>query len=364
MISKCRACCPCVCRLVSDPRFSVVVPSYNRVDLLPETLDGILGQQPPPHEVIVVDDGSTDGTVGMVGARYAGRVQVAAVPNGGDLAARNVGLRLACAPLVAFCDSDDVWQPGFLAAMAALWRAHPLTRVAFSDFRILRDGVLEPGQKFAAAPADFWRGLREVSSGSAVFDMSIVERVIGFQPFFPSCMAADRAFLLGLGGWDTSVGRVVGTDFATILLLAEHAPFGVVRAPLVAIRKHGGNFSGDVQAMNLGDATILEHVLARRPSLAPLAARIAASAARRRTEALDIAFARQDFAAVRAISALLPERGARARLKVGVAALPEPLRALAARGLRAIGSAAARRDVVDRVTPEVARGGEGRPSTQ
>jgi glycosyltransferase involved in cell wall biosynthesis len=347
---------------VVEPGFSVVVPSFNRVAMLPETLDAILAQRPAPREVILVDDGSTDGTQAMLAARYAGRVRGVVTANAGDLAARNTGLRLAREELVAFCDSDDVWEPGFLAAMATLWRAEPATRVAFSDFCILRQGGREAACKFAAAPADFWQGLRAVASGMGVFDAPIVERVIRFQPFFPSCMVARRGFLLGLGGWDESVGRVVGTDFATLLLLAEHAPFGVIRKPLVAIRKHADNFSADVQAMNLGDAAILEHVLARRPSLAPLAPFITASVSRRRAEALDTAFARHDFASVGAIFATLPAgwRGARARLKAVVSALPGPLRAPLAGLLLAWGSAAARHDVVDRVAPEIPGRGEGR----
>ena len=320
---------------------SVVVPSFNRAALLPETLDAILAQAAPPGEVIVVDDGSTDDTSAMLAARYDGRVRVIRIENSGDLVGRNTGLRAARGRLVAWCDSDDVWQPGFLAAMAMLWRAEPRTRVAFCDFTILRDGKHEERRKFDTAPADFWDGLRGVAeAGLAVFDTKIVERLIRFQPFFPSCMAVDRAFMLGLGGWDESVGRTVGTDFATTLLLAEHAPFGVVRQPLVAIRKHAGNYSADVEAMNLGDAAILEHVLARRASLAPLAPLIAASVARRRADALDLAFAREDHAAVQRIFAMLPpDHGDLAmRLKVQVAHWPPPLRQSAARALLALGT--------------------------
>ena len=96
---------------------------------------------------------------------------------------------------------------------------------------------------------------------------------------------ADRDFFRAIGGWDESASRIVGSDFATALRLAEHAPLGVLHAPLVGIRRHDGNFSADTVAMNLGDARILEQVLASRPGLAPLAdairASIAATPARR-----------------------------------------------------------------------------------
>lgn len=320
---------------------SVIIPTWNRAALLPLTLDAVFAQTHPPLEVILVDDGSTDGTAEMVAERYAGRVRVLRVANGGDLLARNAGLAVARGRLVAFCDSDDLWQPEFLQAMAALWEAEPRLRVGFADFVLLRDGVCAGTSKFADAPPGFWAGLRPLGpEGLGVFDHNIVERVIGFQPFFPSAMVAGREFLLGLGGWDASVGRIVGTDFATILLLGEHPPIGVIHRPLVMIRKHAGGHSADVQAMNLGDAAILEHVLARRPSLRVLDQVIAESVAMRRVQALEIAFARQDHQAVRGIYRLLPERRKAwpLRLKARVAAWPAPLREMAARGLLALGT--------------------------
>lgn len=324
---------------------SVIIPSWNRAALLPETLDAVLMQTHAPFEVILVDDGSTDHTAEMVATRYPGRVRVLRIANGGDLLARNAGLAVARGRLVAFCDSDDLWRPDFLESMGRLWVAEPALRVAFADFVELRDGVCASTTKFADAPPGFWDGLRVLAPGGlGAFDRNIVARVIGFQPFFPSAMAANREFLLALGGWDASVGRVVGTDFATILLLCEHAPIGIIHRPLVMIRKHAGGYSADVQAMNLGDAAILEHVLARRPSLHALDGLIGESVATRRVQALEIAFARQDHQAVRGIYRLLPERRKAwaVRLKARVAAWPAPLRGIVARGLLALGTLRAR----------------------
>ncbi|MBO1076773.1 glycosyltransferase family 2 protein [Roseomonas marmotae] len=321
---------------------SVVVPTYNRAELLPATLDAILAQTLRPAEVIVVDDGSTDDTPAVL-ARYEPRVRVLRIANSGDLVARNEGLAVAKGDLVAFCDSDDLWRPGFLATMAGMWREEPHLRVAFSDFVIIRDGVWEQTRKFAQAPAGFWDGLRSLGPPMSVFDMPIVRRLLDFQPFFPSAMMADRRFLLGIGGWDTSVSRLVGCDFATALRLAEHAPFGILQQPLVGIRKHAGNHSADVQAMNLGDAKILERVLATRPSLRPYESAVRASIAKRRMQALDTAFVRQDFSAVREIAAMLPRSGRPLplRVKAGLAAWPASLRGPAGATLLSLGSLAA-----------------------
>lgn len=325
---------------MSDLRISVVVPTFNRAGLLPATIDAILAQSLPAHEIVLVDDGSTDDTVAMVEATYGDRVRLLRVANGGDLVARNIGLAQVTGELVAFCDSDDLWQPQFLERMSTLWRAEPRVGAAFANFRVLRDDRLAERTKFDDAPAGFWDGLREVGPAMAVFDVPIVERVITFQPFFPSCMVAKRSFLVGLGGWDTSVGRIVGTDFATLLLLSDHSPFGVLHEPLVAIRKHGGNYSADLQAMNLGDAAILEHVLDRRPALERLRSVIKVSVARRRAAALDLAFARGDHAAVLQIWLQLPKtaRSWLGWVKAKTAAMPPGVRGPMARGLLALGT--------------------------
>ena len=318
---------------------SVVVPSYNRAQLLPRTLETILAQTSPAEEIIVVDDGSTDGSPDMVREVFQGRVRVQVIPNSGDASARNVGVSLATGDLVAFCDSDDLWEPGYLAAMRDLWRAEPATRAAYANFRIVLDERWQRADKFSDAPAGFWDGLRELGGPLAVFDRPVLDRLLNFQPFFTSCMVADRRFLLEIGGWDESVTRIVGSDFATALRIAEHVPLGVVRRPVVGIRKHAGNFSGDVQRMNLGDAQVLELILPRRPALAPFADEVRASIERRRRDALDTAFARRDFQAVREIEALLPGRvQGRQRAKALVARLPPPLSGLLAGALLGFGS--------------------------
>ena len=304
---------------------SVVVPSYDRADLLPGTLDAVLAQTLPPREVIVVDDGSRDRTMAVL-AGYVPRVTPIRIDNSGSIVARNTGLRLATAPLVAFCDSDDLWRPDFLARMAELWQAEPRTRVAYANFRIVRDGVWSAKTKFDEAPAGFWNGLRPVGDDAAVFDQPVVERLVRFQPFFPSACVADRAAMLQAGGWDEGVGRTVGDDFGTALRLGELHPFGVLSAPLVGVRKHPGNFSASVRAMNLGDADVLEYALASRPSLRPYAALIRDSVARRRTDALGGAFADRDFAAVCAIFKKLPPGAVhyKIRLKYLLARLLRP----------------------------------------
>jgi glycosyltransferase involved in cell wall biosynthesis len=109
---------------VSAYVISCVVPVYNGERFLAEGLDSVLAQTRPPDEVIVVDDGSTDGTA-EVAARYAGRVTYLRQNNAGSPAARNRGVASSRGDLIAFLDADDLWHPEKLAKQAARFEARP-----------------------------------------------------------------------------------------------------------------------------------------------------------------------------------------------------------------------------------------------
>lgn len=116
---------------------SVVVPTYDRIALLPEALDSVLAQTFGDLELLVVDDGSRDGTGEVLRGRYGHEPRLRYLPqaNGGTASARNHGLRHARAGLVAFLDSDDVWFPGFLASQVARLEAEPDAALVVCDAR-------------------------------------------------------------------------------------------------------------------------------------------------------------------------------------------------------------------------------------
>ena len=89
------------------PRVSVVIPSYNRASLVGETIENMLRQTLPPHEVIVVDDGSTDNSVEVIKA-FGPRVQLIQQANRGPGAARNAGFAASTGEFIQFMDSDDL----------------------------------------------------------------------------------------------------------------------------------------------------------------------------------------------------------------------------------------------------------------
>jgi glycosyltransferase involved in cell wall biosynthesis len=112
------------------PAVSVVIPTYQRMDVLPEVLDALSGQRgAPPFEVVVVDDGSRDGTAEFLrGWRGALDLRVLRQDNSGPARARNLGVTEARGELVAFLGDDTVPEPGWLAAHLAAHAARPERR--------------------------------------------------------------------------------------------------------------------------------------------------------------------------------------------------------------------------------------------
>ena len=121
------------------PRYSVVMPVYQGERYVAEAIASVRAQGTDALELIVVDDGSSDGTADIVralpGVRYLHQ------ENGGIAAARNRGVEVAQGEYVAFLDSDDLWCPGALTARHALLEARPDAHMAFGGVEIFFDGA-------------------------------------------------------------------------------------------------------------------------------------------------------------------------------------------------------------------------------
>ena len=131
--------------MTAAPAVSVVLPTYERRELVGERRS-VLAQSFSDLELIVVDDGSTDGT----GESLAGvdpRLRYVWQANAGVAAARNRGLELARAPIVAFIDSDDAWLPDHLAVVTGLLARHPHAVIACTCRSFLTVGRDRPGRE-------------------------------------------------------------------------------------------------------------------------------------------------------------------------------------------------------------------------
>src|SRR5437773_1043469 len=109
------------------PLFSVIVPAYNRADLIRETLDSVLAQEFDDYEIVVADDGSKDATAQVVSdyaRQHPGKIKLFMQENRGEGAARNLAIRHATGDYVAYLDSDDVYFPWALATLARVVREY------------------------------------------------------------------------------------------------------------------------------------------------------------------------------------------------------------------------------------------------
>jgi glycosyltransferase involved in cell wall biosynthesis len=127
-------------------RLSVVVPSCNTARYLGDALDSVLAQTMSALEVIVVDDGSADASVARALACEDPRLTVAVQANHGLAATRNTGIALARAPLVGFCDADDIWYPAKAERHLAVMEADPSVGLTFSHSAYLDEHGVPTGQ--------------------------------------------------------------------------------------------------------------------------------------------------------------------------------------------------------------------------
>lgn len=119
---------------------SVIIPTWNRCEPLKEAIDSVLRQKEVPYELLVIDDGSQDGTRAMITAEYP-EIRYFYFPNAGPAAARNRGIEQAHGEWLAFLDSDDRWQSGKLRAQLDFFQEHPDYRICQTEEIWIRNGA-------------------------------------------------------------------------------------------------------------------------------------------------------------------------------------------------------------------------------
>jgi glycosyltransferase involved in cell wall biosynthesis len=242
---------------MSGPSITVVMPVYNAEEHVAESIAAVLAQTRPPDEVIVVDDGCTDGTLDVL-APFRSEIRVISQQNRGHAGAFNTGFAAARGDYVARCDADDVWNPDKLARQHAALVAHPEIDIAAGAAWVF--GQVE--RLFGDAPGDGILDLRAFAPalyrGNMLCASSTVIRRAHFErlgPFVERLACEDYDF------WLKSVraGAVFHYDPAILLRYRQHA--GQVTRNLVAMyratyRVHGRH--ADVA----GDRRLVGEVLA------------------------------------------------------------------------------------------------------
>ena len=194
-------------------RFSVVIPTYNRATILPRAIHSVLDQTYTDVEVVVVDDGSTDGTREVVAAIDDARVTYLAQPNRGVSAARNTGAGAATGEFIVFLDSDDVLLPD------AVQRYSTMT----ADNDVVVGAVIK-----VSADLLRWRTVTPDRAGV---------QATAFTPLLAGGFAIRRSRFRACGGYDDDLRYSENTDLAWRLragLLAEHR-IDVVEEPVALV---------------------------------------------------------------------------------------------------------------------------------
>ena len=221
------------------PNVSVVMPTYNHAEFIDRSIRSALEQTVPPKEIIVVDDGSTDGTDARVSA-FGPPVRYVRRSNRGPSSARNVGIRLADGEWIALLDSDDVWIPRKLELQLELVARKPEISVVY--------GAMQLG-------VDPDRGLVSESSEMSPPDLMQALLFSNCITGSASCVLVRRACFEKVGLFDEQLRWA--EDWDMWIRLAQQCRFGYVPEVLVALGSTGIDLSFDLEAMLKGRGKLL-----------------------------------------------------------------------------------------------------------
>ena len=216
--------------LADSPLVSVVIPAYNACTFLPQALESVFGQEYRPIEVIVVDDGSTDGTYELLRGRDD--LRLIRQENKGEAAARNVGITQAQGEWIAFLDADDIWLPGKLTTQLAKAQENPSTGVIYGGF--VQEYYGRRGKMIGrerVAPDEKMRG-------------QIFPQMLDRQFIAMDTVIARRSLCLEVGGFPEDLRH--SEDYLFHLRCARVTPYDFVPDPVAVYRFRIGSTSTDI----------------------------------------------------------------------------------------------------------------------
>lgn len=211
---------------MGSPTLSVVIPTFNRRELVVQSIESVLAAQ-GDVEIVVVDDGSSDGTAELLGALYGDRIRLLVQTNKGRSCARNAGVVVAEGDYVCFLDSDDLWEPWHVAQFRQAFAASGPT--AYSAAVLLWDPA-------TSHVAEVPRGVPIPTKSFR--ESTLVGTLCPLQGLFvPRAVCAETGFDEGLEGSE---------DWVFLALLSRKIEIAFLVRPSVRIRVHSGRSMSNV----------------------------------------------------------------------------------------------------------------------
>tara|TARA_Y100000591_G_scaffold332679_1_gene371017 strand:+ start:4280 stop:5230 length:951 start_codon:yes stop_codon:yes gene_type:complete len=184
---------------MSHSLVSVIIPTYNSIEWIKESIDSVLNQTYKNYELIIIDDGSNDGTKDLIESTYKGELKYYWKANEGLSSARNYGNKLAKGSLIQYLDSDDLLPKDKLKNHVSFLNNNPDIDVVYSDCKIIK-------HKFSQTERDW--GRRHLYKNGYIFD-SMLE-----DPFIlPHMCLSKKSFLNKVGDFDVELNSCIDYDF-------------------------------------------------------------------------------------------------------------------------------------------------------
>lgn len=259
------------------PLVSVIMPAYNTARYIREAIDSVLDQDYPSKELIVIDDGSTDGTLEVLRS-YGDRITLIEQRNQGSAVARNAGLAAARGECIAFLDSDDIWLPGKLRLQVDHLRRHPDIGMVYSHWAVWKPGAngefLPPGQALTTEnEPDAVPGIVPDRSGW------LYNRLLFSSLLHTITVMARRELIDRVGHFDPELKR--GQDYDYWLRASRQTQIHKLDRVLAMYRVHGEGCAKKWPNVNY-EKVVVQKALQRWGLQGPDGTRTAFGAVRRR----------------------------------------------------------------------------------
>lgn len=230
------------------PFFSIVIPTFNRKSMVKEAVDSVLSQSFRDFEIIVIDDGSVDGTHELL-TSYKEEIIYRRQENSGVAAARNLGLSLSSGSYICYLDSDDIWPEDRLSEFKRAIEVGPDAGFIFSNFR--KHDVKNP-EPYSATNSDIFPCIfklgKRISNKFILFEgEEKLKLIFEGYPLYPSTFAVRRDVHDNFR-WDP--GILKSEDFNFVLRVSKRFDFLYIDEDLATVRIHGNNKSMDFLMKN------------------------------------------------------------------------------------------------------------------